>query len=216
MFYTISKESLMNTRQKETGYMAVGVDMQNDFCPGGTLAVPHGDDVIEPFNAIATATRAANGTVVFTRDWHPPVTSHFDNWPPHCIAGTDGANFHRDLLISNSDYIISKGTQVDEDAYSGFQGATPDGNTLTSIITQELTTKRHLVVAIGGLATDYCVKATVLDALALRETIGTDRLTVIALHGCMRAVNINPGDERRALNEMQAAGAMFELPKGNL
>ncbi len=201
---------------QEYGFMAIGVDMQNDFCPGGSLAVPNGDDVIAPFNAFAAKIRQADGSVVFTRDWHPAQTDHFDSWPPHCIAGTAGAEFHKDLIIKNNDLIISKGTGVDEDAYSGFQGVTPEGKTLEAIIADELANKQRVVLGIGGLATDYCVKATVLDALQLSESIGDQRLLVVALRSCMRAVNIKPDDGRIALEQMRTAGALFKMPEGAL
>lgn len=196
--------------------MAIGVDMQNDFCPGGSLAVPYGDEVIAPFNTLTRAVRGIGGLVAFSRDWHPPKTSHFNTWPPHCIAGTNGAEFHKDLEIEKDDIIISKGMQVDEDNYSAFEGFAPDGNTLESLIRAELERVQHLYVAIGGLATDYCDKATVLSGLELREAVGPDRLTIIALKSCMRAVNIDPNDGQRALDEMQAAGALLEMPKGLL
>lgn len=197
------------THSNEIGYVTIGVDIQNDFCPGGSLAVPDGDHVIPPFNKVAAETRAQGGKVVFTRDWHPDTTSHFDTWPVHCVADTEGAAFHRDLQIEPTDLILSKGTRVDEDAYSGFQAVSASGETLEAIITAELARKQRVFTLIGGLATDYCVKATVLDALKLQKKIGADRLGVIALEDCMRAVNINPSDGFMAQQEMQQAGAQF-------
>ena len=193
----------------EQSYIAVGVDIQNDFCPGGTLAVPGGDQIVTPFNEIAATTRASGGKVVFTRDWHPATTNHFDEWPIHCVADTPGAEFHPDLLIAPQDTIISKGMGVNEDAYSGFQAVSDTGETLESIVQAELARSEHVYMLIGGLATDYCVKATVLDALLLRKKLGTDRLGVIALEHCMRAVNIGAEDGIKAMHEMREAGAQF-------
>ncbi len=90
--------------------VTVGVDIQNDFCPGGSLAVPEGDQVIEPMNNVLRYTRESGGQVVLTRDWHPETTPHFDKWPVHCVAETEGAAFHPDLNVKESDIIINKGT----------------------------------------------------------------------------------------------------------
>lgn len=204
----------MNTH--ENAYIAVGVDIQNDFCPGGTLAVPGGDQVVSPFNEVAASVRVSGGKVVFTRDWHPATTSHFDAWPAHCIAGTDGAAFHPDLYIAPQDTILSKGTFVDEDAYSGFQGRSADGETLEAIVRAELVKSERVFMLIGGLATDYCVKATVLDALELSKKIGQDKLGIIALEHCMKPVNISPTDGKDALHTMRQAGAQFGFAESSL
>lgn len=189
--------------------IAIGVDIQNDFCPGGSLAVPEGDAIVTPFNTVAQATRDAGGTVVFTRDWHPAATTHFDAWPVHCVAETTGAAFHPKLDIQTTDFVISKGTQVDEDAYSGFDALSVEGTSLEDIIEEKLQLHEKVALYIGGLATDYCVKATVLDALALQERVGGHRLAVIALQDCMKAVNVAPDDGETALAAMKAHGAMF-------
>lgn len=195
--------------------VTVGVDIQNDFCPGGTLAVDGGDQIVEPFNQVAGWTRDNNGIVAYTRDFHPEVTNHFIDfggpWPGHCIAGTFGAKFKDGLDIRDGDPIMSKGTEKDEDAYSGFQAKSHSGLTLETLINPVLHEK--VAVLIGGLATDYCVKATVLDALKVAETARTrdlDRVIgVFVLEDAMRAVNIQPEDGTQAIAEMKAAGARF-------
>jgi nicotinamidase/pyrazinamidase len=189
--------------------IAVGVDIQNDFCPGGNLAVPDGDTIVAPFNTVTQETREAGGIVVFTRDWHPSATNHFDSWPVHCVADTGGAAFHSELDIQPVDIIVSKGTQVDEDAYSGFDALTASGVSLEDLVEEKLKSFEKVVMLIGGLATDYCVKATVLDALALQERIGQHRLTVFALENCMKAVNIAETDGAKAIAEMKVHGAVF-------
>src|SRR5436190_14013442 len=170
------------------------VDVQNDFCPGGSLAVPQGDEVVAPLNRLIEEF-LENGEPVFkTRDWHPPVTHHFaaygGTWPVHCIQNTKGAEFHPDLVDNKHIRIVSKGLG-DEDSYSGFDG-TDLALQLRRLGVEE--------VWIGGLATDYCVKNTVLDALK-------EGFTVKAIEDAMRPVELQPGDGERALAEMRAAGA---------
>ncbi len=189
--------------------IAVGVDIQNDFCSDGNLAVPNGDGIIEPFNALAQQTRDAGGLVVFTRDWHPAQTSHFDDWPVHCVENTIGAAFHSALDVQSQDIILSKGMGTTENAYSGFDGISPHGITLEDIVETELAKHAKAVMLIGGLATDYCVKATLLDALALQERIGEHKLAVIALENCMKAVNIVADDGAKAIETMKAHGVEF-------
>jgi nicotinamidase/pyrazinamidase len=188
----------------------VSVDPQNDFCPGGTLGVKDGDTIMPGLNQLARLARTANGIVVVTRDWHPTETNHFENrggpWPVHCVSGTKGAEFHEDLEIIEGDIIISKGTHVDEDAYSGFQGADDTGRTLEQIITP--VHDERVIVTIGGLATDYCDRATVLDGLSVADK-HVDSIKIIAVTDAMKGVNINPGDDEKALREMQEAGAVL-------
>lgn len=188
--------------------ITIAVDIQNDFCPGGSLAVAAGDDVIAPMNAVMAATRAAGGTVVATRDWHPEVTPHFDIWPVHCVAGTEGAQFRAGLDLSESDIIVDKGTGT-EDGYSGFEGVVHDGtDTLTSLISAA---EGPLTVIVGGLATDYCVLNTVLDACSLAEKLNASgaSVTVDVLSDAIAAVGMKPGDEDAALDRMRARGARF-------
>lgn len=176
------------------------IDVQDDFCPGGALPVPEGDRVVPVLNAYIARFQAANLPVIATRDWHPPVTKHFKDygglWPPHCIEGTPGAAYHRDLRLPPETIIVTKGDDPDVDAYSGFQGHTDDGRSLEQVL-RDLGIV-HLYV--GGLATDYCVRATVLDALKAG-------FRVTLLEDAIRGVDVQPGDSARAIAEMRAAGA---------
>lgn len=172
----------------------VVVDVQNDFCPGGTLAVEQGDEVVAPLNKLIDEFLSRGDIVVKSRDWHPARTKHFTayggTWPVHCIKETHGAQFHPALSDDPRIGIVSKG-MGDEDNYSAF-----DGTDLARML------REHGVeeVWVGGLATDYCVKNTVLDALR-------EGFKVKALRDAMRAVNIQPGDDLRAVEEMRNAGA---------
>ena len=170
------------------------VDVQNDFCPGGSLAVERGDEVVAPLNRLIKEFLARGEPVFKSRDWHPARTKHFaaygGTWPVHCVQNTRGAEFHPDLLEDPRIRIISKGTG-DEDSYSAF-----DGTNLADLLRERGVTE----VFVGGLATDYCVKNTVLDALR-------EGFKVRALTEAMRAVNLQPGDDARALEEMRRAGA---------
>ena len=170
------------------------VDVQNDFCPGGTLAVPHGDEVIEPLNKLIDSFLQRGDPVYLSRDWHPPKTKHFADyggtWPVHCVQGTRGAEFHPELSQDPRVEVVSKGLG-DEDSYSAFDGTT---------LAEDLRRQNVEEVWVGGLATDYCVKNTVLDALR-------EGFRVRALADDMRAVNLRPGDDERAIEEMRAAGA---------
>jgi nicotinamidase/pyrazinamidase len=178
------------------------VDVQNDFCPGGALGVSGGDEVVAPLNRYAQRFAEAGAPIFATRDWHPARTTHFREhgglWPPHCVRETAGAQFHPALRLPANAVILSKGTDPHEDAYSGFQSRDEGGRALGELL------RRHGVrrVWIGGLATDYCVRATVLDAR--REAF-----EVVVLANAIRAVDLNPGDGDRAREEMRAAGASF-------
>lgn len=171
------------------------VDAQNDFCPGGSLAVPHGDEVMAPLNRIIEEFLDRGEPVFKTRDWHPAETKHFaaygGMWPVHCVQGTPGAEFHPELLDDPRIAIISKGMDQSADGYSGFDG-TNLGQLLRDRGVDELW--------VGGLATDYCVKHTVLDGLR-------QGFKVKALGDAMRPVNRNPNDGERAIEEMRKAGA---------
>ncbi len=176
------------------------VDVQNDFCPGGTLAVPRGDEVVEPLSRHAERFARAGAAVFASRDWHPARTRHFKEfggvWPPHCVQGSRGAEFHPGLTLPRGTTVISKGMDPEQDAYSCFQGIDSDGRAFAKIL-EGLGIRRLFV---GGLATDYCVKATALDALR-------EGLEVVLLEDAMRAVDLEPGDGARALEEMRRAGA---------
>lgn len=188
--------------------IAVDVDPQNDFCPGGSLAVAEGDQVMAPLNTMNDYVYSRGGTVVVTGDQHPQTTPHFDKWPVHCVAGTEGAAFHRDLIIKPGYKFIDKG-MGNEDGYSGFEGITRDGVTLEQIVAPRNPNDRTALL-MGGLALDYCLRATVLDALAIASRIREAQrgvMDIFVLTDATRAVDLQPGDGQRALDKMQAAGA---------
>ena len=178
------------------------VDVQNDFCPDGALAVPGGDRVVEPLSRVAESFAAAGLPVVASRDWHPPVTRHFNGfggvWPPHCVQDTPGAAFHPDLRLPEGTLVISKGSDPDSDSYSAFDGRDPDGKQLVDILAALHV--RHLYV--GGLASDYCVRSSALDA----RKAG---LEVMVLVDAIAGVDVAAGDSEKALEEMGRAGVTF-------
>ena len=182
-----------------TGALFV-VDVQNDFCPGGTLPVSEGDKVVPLLNDYILLFREAGLPVYLTRDWHPASTRHFQEfggvWPPHCVQDTKGAEFHPDLKVLLTAVIVSKGMDPNEDSYSAFQGVDEQGlNVVTSL--------RHRGVDhiyIGGLATDYCVRYTALDALK-------EGFKITVLEDAIQGVDLTPGDSERALEEIRRAGA---------
>src|SRR6185503_6133233 len=169
------------------------VDVQNDFCPGGTLAVAHGDEVVEPLNEQIDEFLERGAPVYKSRDWHPATTKHFQayggTWPVHCVQNTKGAEFHPALRDDPRITVVSKGLG-DTDCYSAF-----DETDLASQLREQGVEE----VVVGGLATDYCVKNTVLDALK-------HRFKVKALKNAMRPVDLRPGHGDRAIEEMRAAG----------
>ncbi len=179
-------------------YAMIGVDIDNDFCPGGALAVPDGDKVIVPLNKFGTYIWLCGGMLFASTDRHPQETNHFQKFPVHCVEGTRGAEFHPDFDLRHMTILV-KGQKKDEDAFSAFDGVTSDGRTLEEILNAEKIT--HLYI--GGLATDYCVKATVLDALK-------KGFKVTLLIDACRAVNMKPNDGADALNEMEQAGAILK------
>jgi nicotinamidase/pyrazinamidase len=180
----------------------VVVDVQNDFAdPAGNLAVPGGDEVLPVVNAEIVAAGAAGAFVAYTQDWHPPSTPHFAKdggpWPVHCVRGTWGADLHPDLIVAGER--VRKGVGG-EDGYSGFTMADPvTGETHRTDLVRLLDAHDVEKVVVVGLATDYCVKATALDAVALGYT------TTVVRDG-VRAVDVEPGDGARAFDEMAAAG----------
>jgi nicotinamidase/pyrazinamidase len=190
--------------------IALGIDMQNTFCPGGELAVVDGDKVMSPFNDVSAEVRKQKGRVVLTRDYHPANTNaHFEKWGAHGVAGTFGAEFHKNLFIDKNDIIISKGMDPNEDAYSAFHGFTADGQTLADIIKHEVYIYERVVLGIGGLATEYCDEASIIGALDQQRIYGAQQLAVVALTDCMRAVNINPTDGADSIARIEAAGAIL-------
>lgn len=192
--------------------ITVAVDVQNDFCPEGALAVVDGDQVVNPLNSAFRYTRERSGLTVATRDWHPAVTPHFADyggvWPIHCVQDTPGAEIRQDLAVDNETVIISKG-MGQTDGYSAYEGEAIDGRTLAEIA-RPRTPRERVTLVIGGLATDYCVLNTVLDATKQADAVREAQqgvLDVYALTDAMRAVNINPEDEVNALAQMRDAGA---------
>lgn len=190
------------TLQALTGDALVIVDVQRDFVDGGALAVPDGAAVAAPLTRLASLFAARGLPVFATRDWHPPDHCSFrpqgGPWPPHCVAGTPGADWAQGLVLPPGAQIVSKGCDAASEAYSGFQG--------TGLHERlEAAGCRRLVI--GGLATDYCVKATVLDALRLGWP-------VVVIDDAVRAVEVEAGDGRRALEAMTAAGAFLQHAAG--
>jgi nicotinamidase/pyrazinamidase len=171
------------------------VDLQNDFLPGGALAVPGGDQVLHPLNRLIGKFTGKNLPVFATRDWHPEQHVSFQaqggTWPPHCVRNTSGAEFSPDLKLPPGATVISKATSADQDAYSGFEGTDLHDRL------QKLGVER---VFVGGLATDYCVLNTVKDALK-------SGYRVFFLADASRAVNMNPQDGDKAAEEMLRLGA---------
>jgi nicotinamidase/pyrazinamidase len=167
------------------------VDVQRDFCPGGALAVPDGDRVVPAINRLLNV---MGWLTVATRDWHPADHCSFETqggiWPPHCVAETDGAAFHPGLEASRVRHVVSKAITKDAEAYSGFQGTD---------LARQLESRGIRRVFVCGLATDYCVKATALDA----RRAG---LEVVVLTDAIRGVEVHSGDCAKALEEMNAAG----------
>ncbi len=174
------------------------VDVQNDFCPGGALAVPEGDQVVGVLNQWIQKAQAGRIPVYASRDWHPPNHISFKArggpWPPHCIQETAGARFHHDLRLPPDAEIISKAETPDRDAYSAFGGTD---------LAARLRTAGVKRLWIGGLATDYCVRATALDAI-------NEGFEVHLISSATRAVNVQADDGRRALDDIRGAGGIIE------
>ena len=181
------------------------VDVQNDFCPGGALGVQGGDRVVPVLNRYIEKFAQAGIPIFLTRDWHPPRTSHFNNagglWPPHCIQGSKGAEFHPDLRISDGAIVVSKGTAVDEDSYSAFAAADERGLSLKDLLGQREIER----IYVGGLATDYCVKETVLEGLM-------QGFQVVLLQDAICGVNLHLDDSAQAIDAMVKAGVTVAPP----
>ncbi len=179
------------------------VDVQNDFAlPSGSLYVPGGEDTIAFINDVLAGAEEAGSLIVYTQDWHPESTPHFAKdggiWPVHCVADTWGADFHAGLDVVGPS--VRKGTGG-EDGYSGFTVRDPvTDETHPTGLEKLLRNQEVSKLVVVGLATDYCVKATVIDGLEA----GFD---VIVLADGIRAVNLEPGDGARAVAEMVASGA---------
>lgn len=172
------------------------VDFQNDFTPGGALAVPEGDLIAERLNDLAGSDRFE--LVVATRDWHPQDHGSFASqggpWPVHCVAGSQGAELHQALDRRQVDFVVDKGQDRDADGYSAFE-ATELEQLLRGHEVEEL--------VVCGLATDYCVKNTAIDAARRGFDVLVDRLAI-------KGVEVHAGDSQRAIDEMRAAGAAVE------
>ncbi len=170
------------------------VDVQNDFCPGGSLAVPDGDKVVPILNTYTAHFEAVGAPIYATRDWHPANHLSFAPeggiWPAHCVQDSLGAAFHPKLSLPEGVTIISKAQKQDEEAYSGFGGTD---------LAARLRSQGVESVYVGGLATDYCVKSTALDALA-------EGFNTYFLADGSRGVEVSPGDVAAAEAEMIAAG----------
>jgi nicotinamidase/pyrazinamidase len=166
------------------------VDVQNDFCNGGALAVPDGDAVVAPINELIEHSEF----VVATRDWHPPNHRSFSveggSWPVHCVQGTPGAELHADLDVADVDAVVDKGQDPELEGYSGFEQTG-----LEQLLREQGVDKVH----VAGLALDYCVRATALDA----RRLGFD---VVVHRDATRAVDASPGDGERAVEELREAG----------
>ena len=178
------------------------VDVQKDFCPGGALPAPGGDDIIPALNRHLAEARTCDMVVYASRDWHPARTTHFQpdggEWPPHCVQGSAGAQFHPGLKLPPDAIIVSKGDDPQRHGYSAFDGHTSDGKTLL----HDLRERNITLVYVTGIATDYCVKATALDALQAG-------LEVRILPDAVTGIDVQSGDAERALDEMLAAGAQL-------
>ena len=177
------------------------VDVQNDFCPGGALAVADGDAIIPLINAMTPCF----ATVVFTRDWHPADHCSFSvapefvdgSWPAHCVADSHGAAIHADLNLPEDPLFVNKGTDPAKEAYSDFEGTD---------LAERLRKRGIKRLVVCGLATDYCVKATVLDGL----DHGFD---VAVVQDACRAVDVPAGTGQQALNDLEASGATLCMAK---
>lgn len=180
------------------------IDVQNDFCPGGALPISGGDKVIKPLNRAIFQFLQKGLPILASRDWHPATSKHFQPqggpWPVHCVQYSRGAAFHTALDLPCSAIIISTGMDESSDGYSAFDG-TDSANTPLVNVLQDLGVDRLYV---GGLATDYCVKATVLSALR-------QGLEVVVLRDGIAAVNLQPEDGTKAIAEMEQAGASVQL-----
>ena len=181
-------------------YALLIVDVQNDFCPDGKLAVPEGDAIVPVLNKYINIFSRNKWPIFASRDWHPKKTVHFKEfggqWPEHCIQDTPGANFHPLLRLPENAIILSGGMHPDEDGYSAFQAVDSRGNEFTHL----LNTFSIKELFVGGLATDYCVKWSVLDALKFG-------FKVTLLADAIKGVDLKPKDSEAAIEEMVRLGA---------
>lgn len=177
------------------------VDVQIDFCPGGALAVPQGDLIVPVINRCIDRCAHRGMPVIATRDWHPPRTSHFREfggiWPVHCVENSQGARFHPELQLPPEAIVVSKGMDPERDDYSAFFAADSRGVPLARLLAERGV--RHLYIA--GMATDYCVKESALEALR-------QGLEITVISDGIKGVDLREGDSERAMAEIIAAGGM--------
>lgn len=180
----------------KTGDALVAVDVQNDFFSGGSLTVPGAEEILPAMNRYIEIFQSKELPVYATRDWHPEKHCSFKSqggpWPVHCVAGSKGAQFHPDLHLPDYVVVISGATELDKEAYSGFEGTD---------LNERLRSAGIRRLLIGGLATDYCVLNTVKDALKYGYE-------VFLLMDAIRAVNVRPEDGQNAIDEMTRMGAV--------
>jgi len=176
------------------------VDVQKDFCPGGALSVQDGDMIIPNLNKYTDIFIQKRLPVFFTRDWHPEDTGHFKRcgglWPDHCVQNTPGAELHQELRIPKEAKILSKGMDPDQDSYSAFDCLDDKNNNFLNLLRDSEVEALY----VGGLATDYCVKSTVLDALKAGFSVNI-------LADAIKGVDLKPGDSQSALDDMVSKGA---------
>jgi nicotinamidase/pyrazinamidase len=174
------------------------VDLQKDFCPGGALAVKECSSLIKKINAYIEKFKEMNLPIIASRDWHPVGSNHFEKfggkWPEHCIQNTKGAEFHSDLRLAEETIVISKGVFEGEDGYSAFEGRDDRGRLLDAVLKQIGVKELYIC----GVATDYCVKSTAVDA--------ADNYQVYLLEDAIEGVEVNEGDTKKALDEMTERG----------
>ncbi|MGB2868842.1 MAG: nicotinamidase [Bacteroidota bacterium] len=164
------------------------VDVQNDFCPGGSLAVPEGDKVVPVINELMDKFPL----VVASKDWHPSQTVHFQKWPVHCVHNRPGAEFHPGLKSVKIKQVFLKGTGNKDDGYSAFEATNLD---LEKFLKQNGVTELYVT----GLATDYCVRASAIDG-------AKKGFSTLVVTDAIAAVNVHPGDDAKALEDMKKAG----------
>jgi len=174
--------------------------MQNDFCPGGSLAVAGGDEIVPVINRYIGIFRERGLQIIASRDWHPRETKHFKKfggiWPEHCVQRSFGAMFRAGLLLPPDTLVFSKGMDPGRDDYSALQARNDAGTSMTEFLKKEGIRDLY----ISGLATDYCVRQTALEGLRLG-------FSITVLVDAVRGVDLHPGDSERALEELNAAGA---------
>jgi nicotinamidase/pyrazinamidase len=176
------------------------VDVQIDFCPGGALPVPRGELVVSAMNLYVQLFHKERCPIFASRDWHPADTKHFKKygglWPVHCVQDSVGARFHPELVLPEETVVISAGLGREDEGYSSFEGISEDGTPFAAVLRRRKVKKLY----VGGLATDYCVKESVLDALR-------EGLEVTLLTDAVRGIDLKPGDCERAIAQMVEAGA---------